>query len=144
MATETPAVLQQMVSAINAKIHSEFLILGNAECAPTGSRVICTPPVMETDDDWLVFVPEELAQMSNDFLQNAGATNSAEQEHYPDGVVWWLGTLNIIVLFDHDIYYRWVAATYYAKQMNLLTKEARKEFFGAMIDMRVPLSELVL
>lgn len=142
--TTPPEVIQQLVSAVNGELAKNNPFCDDAECAPTGSRVICDPPVMDTDDDWLVFIPESMSDYANAFLQNIGATHSVEQEHYPDGVVWWLGTLNIIVLFDRDIYYRWVAATYYAKQMNLQSKEERKRFFGTMIDMRSPLSSLVL
>lgn len=141
--TIPPAVIQQLVEAVNNNREVGVFEM-DAACAPTGSRVICTPPVMDTDDDWLVFVPSDAVDFANGFLEDAGATHSEEQEHYPDGVVWWLGTLNIIVLYDYGTFYRWVAATHYAQKMNLQSKEERKEFFGAMIDMRPSLDSLVL
>lgn len=141
--TVPPAIIQQLVDAVKAHPDGSPFDM-DAMCAPTGSRVICTPPVMDTDDDWLVFIPEHLADFGNEFLEKAGATHSEEQEHYPDGVVWWLGALNIIVLYDYATFYRWVAATHYAQKMNLQSKEERKDFFGAMIDMRPPLESLII
>jgi len=99
---------------------------------------------LATDEDWLVFIPYSMLDFGNEFLEKAGATHSKEQEHYPDGVVWWLGNLNIIALYDYNIFYRWVAATYWANKMNLLSKHDKKEFFGAMIDMRPSIYSLTL
>ena len=138
-----PEIIRQLVAAVNAHPDASPFEL-DAVCAPTGSRVICTPPVMDTDDDWLVFVPESMVDFVNEYLEKAGATHSEEQEHYPDGVVWWFGELNIIVLYDYPTFYRWVAATYYARLAGLNSKQARKDFFGAMIDMRPTLDSLTL
>jgi hypothetical protein len=38
----------------------------------TGSRVICDPPVMTTDDDWILLVSENRFEMLSDFLEQSG------------------------------------------------------------------------
>ena len=149
--TIPPVVIQQLVDATNAELTRAFISndipaanLVQAMCAPTGSRVICTPPVMDTDNDWLVFVPEDVLDFAQEFLAKLDATYSEDQAHYPDGIVYWLGDLNIILLFDYPTFYRWVAATYYARLAGLNSKQARKDFFGALIDMRPPIESLML
>lgn len=112
--------------------------------APTGSRVICDPPVMDTDEDWLVYMPEQCMDMATAALEACGATFNPEQTHYPDGVVMWIGNINVILIHDYAIFYRWVIATYWAKQLNLLAKEDRVRYFQSTVDARSPIDEFVL
>ena len=113
-------------------------------CAPTGSRVICTPPVLDTDNDWLVFVPDGLRQTAIDFLATSGATNVHGQEAYSDGVCFRHGDVNPILIWDYEAFYRWVTATYWAHRFNLTDKKDRIALFSAVVDRVVPLSDLVL
>jgi len=112
--------------------------------APTGSRVICNPPVLDTDEDWLVYVPEPCENDASNWLMLHGARFNEQQKHYPDGIVMWLGNLNIIVISDYSIFYRWVVATYWAKQLGLNDKNDRLKYFQSTVDAVAPLGEYIL
>lgn len=141
--TSIPEPIQALVKTVNTWIEADNPFEGLVEVAPTGSRVICTPAVTDTEEDWIVFVPDSFSARAVDFLHTLGATNNEEQIHYPDGIVLWLGNLNIIIVTDYAMYMRWVAATYWARRFNIATKEERKLFFGDLVDMRRH-SELIL
>lgn len=141
--THPPKLIHDLIEFLN-KDFNKFALDARPQCAPTGSRVICNPPILTTDEDWLVYVPEGLQDKATKFLEDAGATHSLEQEVYPDGVCYRYGDLNPVLIWDWSIYYRWVATTYYASKLNLMSKDERTRMFSALVDSRVPISELLL
>lgn len=143
MKNAPPEIITSLMAALKAKA-DDCPFTPAPICAPTGSRVICTPPVMDTDDDWLVFVPEALSEDAIAFLEGRGATHSEQQDTYPDGVCFRYGEVNPILIWDYDIFYRWVAATYWASRLNLTRKEERTLLFAAVVDGKVPLDDLIL
>lgn len=109
----------------------------SVEFTPVGSRVTCNPPPTDTDEDFLVTVlyfyhDEAIAALSAD-----GFALDNPNEHYvPDSGVfnsWRKGNTNIILTKDYDFARRFKAATFVAKQLNLLKKEDRVTLFQAVL-----------
>lgn len=142
--TTPPEIIQKLMEYLNAKDDWSILLDYSPFCAPTGSRVICNPPVLNTDNDWLVYVPASLRYNAINFLEDNGATHSEEQDSYPDGVCFRYGDINPILIWDYKIFYRWVATTYWAAKLNLQDKELRTSVFAALVDESVPLNDLIL
>jgi hypothetical protein len=145
--SQAPKIISDLLAYLQteaAKAHDEFLTIDDPIIAPTGSRVICTPPTMDTDDDWLVWVPEKLQEDAISFLERAGATYSDQQKIYPDGVCFRYEDVNPVLIWDYQIFYRWVAATYWARKLNLQDKKERVLLFQSMVDGRVPIETMIL
>lgn len=131
--TEPPKIVTDLAAALSVKdMPSPF----HETCAyaPTGSRRICTPPVMDTDDDWIVYIPMDLSGEAADFLDQAGAQCNDSQMSYNDGVSYRYGEVNLILLWDYQLFHRWVSATYWAAKFNLTDKRDRKDFFQSIVD----------
>jgi hypothetical protein len=98
---------------------------------PTGSRVICNPPVLDTDEDWVLMVPER--RSFSPFLRELNFVMTSRPYHrvassittyrHPDN------DLNLIVTDDQDMFDRWREATEIATQENLTNKEDRIKLF---------------
>lgn len=146
MKTTHPPFIAELMAALamEDKLQGLNTFCEPATAAPTGSKVICTPPVLDTDEDWLIYVPPHLWDFCLAFLERAGAKHSPDQEDYSDGVVYRLGNLNPIILADYDTFYAWVAATHYAQKSNPIAKTERVRMFAALVDRTVPLDDLVL
>lgn len=147
MTSQPPKIIADLMAALKeGAVFSQNLsfIQSDPICAPTGSRVICNPPVLDTDDDWLVWVPENLQDFAMRTLEEMGATHSDEQESYPDGICYRCGDVNPILIWDYDVFYRWVAATHYAAKLNLRDKAERTALFAAIVDMSVGIETLIL
>lgn len=140
-----PQLIAELVEYLKAE-RDEFsrAFEEDPKCAPTGSRVICDPAPTDTDEDWLVFVPDSLRDAACEWLEAHGATHSDEQEVYPDGVCFRLGDLNPVLIWDHNVFYAWVAATYWAAKLNLRDKAERTRLFRALVDHVEPIDDLVL
>jgi hypothetical protein len=143
MKTQPPKIIYNLIEELK-KHHDSNWLEHDPQCAPTGSRVICNPPVLNTDNDWLVFVPDSLQEKAMEFMENQGATHSLTQETYPDGVCYRYGDINPILIWEFEIYYCWVAATYWASKLNLQDKADRTAFFQSLVDYTFPLKALEL
>ena len=97
---------------------------------PSGSRVICDPPVLTTDEDWFVWVSDwdEAAEI----LCAEGFSPTTEQQDYTAFISLRKAYLNICVTTDIDLYKRTVLATDLAKRFNLLNKQDRVDLFNAI------------
>lgn len=115
--------------------------------AHTGSREICNPPPMDTDDDWLVLIaPED----KEDFLSffEIGTISEGDRIQGPSG--WEIGgseppgeesefkslkkgEFNIIMTTDPSYFKYFEAATTVAKKLNLLDKRDRIMLFAAVM-----------
>jgi len=143
--SQAPKIISDLLFFLQKEdVKDPFVNTESPMIAPTGSRVICTPPIMDTDDDWLVFVPENLQEKAIDFLYEAGATHSEQQETYPDGVCFRFEEINPVLIWDYQIFYRWVAATYWAQRLNLQDKKERVLLFQSMVDGKVPINSMIL
>jgi len=117
------------------------------DTAPTGSRAICDPPPTDTDEDWLLFVPEsafdafsghldadgwdeangsEVEPMTDDD-QRGGSEFTSFAKQCGDRVV------NLIVTRKGEFFRRFAAATSVARRLNLLDKSDRIALFQAVL-----------
>jgi hypothetical protein len=100
--------------------------------AATGSRVICDPPPMGTDEDYVC-----LAHPSTEgVLVTAGFEMSIDPEKYedlPDFIPYRCGEFNVIVTEDPQFYALFVEATEEAKRLNLTDKSDRIALFQRVL-----------
>ena len=99
---------------------------------PTGSRYICSPPPMDTDDDTVVLALRgyEEALIANGFDSQS---TDLEYDMQGDFVSWRRGDENFIVTTDEQFYRKFVKATKIAKALNLMEKGDRITLFQAIL-----------
>ena len=98
----------------------------------TGSSVICNPPVLDTDIDFIICTDKEIGL--DKFLTTNGFKQSiTDQEEYEldeDGFTCYRkDNINLIVLISYTGYLKLITATKLAKKLNLLKKEDRITLF---------------
>ena len=104
----------------------------------TGSRVICNPPVMDTDEDYVFIWSGE----TDTHLRKAGyiVSQEAEGKKYRNSSViqvYRKGNVNLIAVADKTNYERWYLATRVATKMNLLDKPHRVMLFQLITEGRI-------
>jgi hypothetical protein len=95
----------------------------------TGSTVICSPPVTNTDEDYILFVQEEcLVKFYN---ENFGDNWESKISGYEGCILdcFRNGKYNILVTSNLFYYNIWVTATDIAKKLNLTNKDQRVFLF---------------
>lgn len=99
---------------------------------PTGSRYICNPPPIDTDNDTIVLASEgyEEALSADGFDYTMSEVDYGTQGLF---LSWRKGENNYIVTTDEEFYNRFVKATNLAKLLNLLRKEHRVALFQAIL-----------
>lgn len=102
--------------------------------APVGSRITCSPPPVDTDEDWLILVIDD----PKPALDASGFTQDGSPEFYTGNDAggfrsWRLGDLNVVTTQDGVFYDRFMTATHLAKQFNLLRKVDRIALFQAIL-----------
>lgn len=110
------------------------------DAAPTGSRVICNPPVTDTDEDWVLLVEKWRMQKFEKALETYDDEAVFESEDY-GGLKHFesirlnlpTGELNLIVTHDREFFDKFVAATSVAKRLNLLKRDDRVALFSAVL-----------
>lgn len=117
-------------------------------CIHTGSRVICNPPVTDTDDDYLLLVDITLAgKLVTDLIEDGYKVGGSMAQirplkEYPniedidrdDGVFqsFKKGDVNVIVTASAEYFENFVKATFLCKKLNLLEKHDRVEVFQSI------------
>lgn len=99
----------------------------------TGSRHIVNPPVMDTDEDYVVLV-EDVFEADAWLERNGFARPSTEEDYELEESSDLLFTyrkdsLNLLVVESPNFFNKWSKATYLAKQFNLAKKEDRVALF---------------
>lgn len=116
----------------------------------TGSSVICNPPVLDTDIDYIIC--ERIVEFSleyqihpslHKFLTSNGFEQSCEdKEEYDMGsegfICYRKDNINLIVTDDYEWYNKWVLATKVAKALNLRNKADRVMLFKAFLYEEAP------
>lgn len=139
-------------------------LIGEIKRFPTGSRFICNPPVMDTDEDWVILVEnkdvavDRLTSMVGEAWTIGGSgsgrrggssvfTSLKRHTVFPSSG----GVVNAIITADFGFYSRFKAATAIAKRLNILRKEDRIALFNAVLDgwvdedqMREPLAPVTI
>lgn len=102
----------------------------------TGSSVICNPPVLDTDIDFIIY-SEERDELEEFLTKEGYSVSCTDKEEYQLGAegfeCYRKGNINLIVTNDNEIYDRWVLATKTAKKLNLLKKKDRITLFQAIL-----------
>jgi hypothetical protein len=122
----------------------------------TGSRVICNPIPLNTDDDYLLLIATGNQETIQQLLTidgyikggSLGAQWRKPLEENPDYSMrrldgttfrsWKKGEINIILTCDKNYFENFYCATLIAKRLNLLRKEERVELFEAICFDRWP------
>lgn len=108
---------------------------------PVGSRVTCDPPVMHTDEDYLVLVKN--MQEAIVALQSLGfelpKTEEEKKEYVKMGLTsqysfqsMRFGDVNYIITEDAFFFERFLTASHVCKTLNILNKEDRITVFEAV------------
>lgn len=121
-----------------AEINSYPRILARAH---TGSREICNPPPMDTDDDWLVLIaPEDKDHFLDWYVHGVGGMidlwevgGSEPLGGESEFKSLKKGEFNIIMTTDPSYFKYFEAATTVAKKLNLLDKQDRIMLFEAVM-----------
>jgi len=94
---------------------------------PTGSAIICTPPVTDTDLDIVIIYNGALsAKLQENFYE------ISPHGEYPNQEIkacYRKGRINVIAVADNQAFDRWVKATQLAAMMNLREKNQRMLLF---------------
>lgn len=114
---------------------SDFILIPNklwSGIYQTGSSVICDPPVLDSDIDYVICTARFVE--FDKFIVDAGFRNtSGDAEEYvlqEDGFTCYRrNNINLIVTESYDLYLKRVSATGLAKKLNLLKKKDRIALF---------------
>lgn len=105
-----------------------------------GSRYTVDPPPTDTDEDWLVLIPEKHFKNGKaiSFLIENGFDLDNPSAHYraDEGLFnSWRGpeNTNILITANRNFHNRFLAATSLAKKYNLKTRPERVELFQAVL-----------
>ena len=101
----------------------------------TGSSVICSPPVTNTDEDYM-FYTEDMNKFTAHLLVNDWKPCGEDYEGADTGLFRALrkGKLNYIITDSQSYYDKFYEATKLATKLNLLQKEQRIALFSYIIN----------
>lgn len=103
---------------------------------PTGSRVICSPPPLDTDEDYIAYVSDDAAARAK--LEGLGYTLEGLPGFYTGNDnggfrSYRKGDVNLITTPDYGFYGLFKTATELARRFNLLDKGDRIALFQAVL-----------
>ncbi len=99
--------------------------------AMTGSRAICVPTPLDTDEDYIVLVQRD---RSLSWLADIGFVESINEGYDESWMsAWRLDYFNVVITDDPCFFDRFSAATLLAGQRNILGKEDRLMLFKSII-----------
>lgn len=108
---------------------SQYVILSTR----IGSRYVCDPPVMDTDRDTLILVPD--VSEAERLLLQEGWTTCLEGEYFATAFkAYRKGTDNYVITSDETFFQRYLIAAEVAKALNLRDKEDRIKAHEAAIN----------
>lgn len=108
---------------------------------PTGSRVICNPPPMDTDEDWCILYDKVDFRTIDRVLVDRGYYYSGKYYNKTTKFRTYrhnTNPLNLIMTRHLDWYERFQEATDIATQENILDKNERVELFEMILGNRRP------
>lgn len=95
----------------------------------TGSRIICNPPIMDTDIDIVVW-----DRSGTNFEAYGFDYTSGDGEYLDTGFdTYRQGEVNLIVVSDGSMFKAWRVATESAKALNLKSKDDRIRHFQGVL-----------
>lgn len=103
------------------------------KAAPTGSRWICDPPPMHTDEDWICLA-ETFETATNDLVAEDFEEEGEYREEGNNFLSFRKGDVNLIVVTEEGYYNEFCLATKLARKYNLLQKRDRIQLFQAILE----------
>ena len=94
----------------------------------TGSSIICNPPVLDTDFDYVILAPLNSYELDQ-FLEDQGFKTNFEDYDIEDFRSWKQGQINYIITDSIKWFENMKVATKLAKKLNLLDKQQRIDLF---------------
>ena len=106
---------------------------------PVGSRETCSPPPLDTDNDYLVFISGDIDMeidrklkkkgftLGGSVLVNKSMRNDTNNSYHFFSYT--KGDLNLILIDNYEFYKRFMIATSLCKSLNVMKKEKRIELF---------------
>lgn len=123
------------ISILRAELESLGCVI-----EPCGSRVTCSPPPIDTDEDYLVHIVGGREQAISDTVSTLSEHGFKWEGnvHYQDAsrddfMSWRNEDVNLIVTANHDFAERHRAATHVCTRLNLLHKSDRIALFQAVL-----------
>lgn len=102
--------------------------------ARVGSRVTCNPPVMDTDEDILVLLPDmDALYAAGKILRNSGWELGGSGDCEDAFESWTKGEMNLILTAQAEFYGKFWCATTVCMRLNLMDKNDRKAVFRAVL-----------
>lgn len=120
----------------------EFLRGAVERIEPVGSRITCNPPPMDTDEDWLVYLPPgEFAIFEETLIMGMAFEFGGSRIHSGGCLVgdkdsfqsYTLGQINVIATASEEFFDKFMQATNEAKRLNLLSKADRIALFQKIL-----------
>lgn len=111
------------------------------DCLHSGSRVICNPPVLDTDDDYIILCAENRLDEFKRVLEGDGfVLGGSGVQHQGNESKFWSykkssddeGIINFIITLDEKWFDNSIKATSLARALNLKSKEDRITLFEAI------------
>lgn len=109
---------------------------------PVGSRITCNPAPLDTDEDWLVFVPAEEFKLFEEILLHIHSFEFGGSEVHSGGCLlgdpnsfqsYTHGSINVIATASEEFFSKFMEATKEAKLLNLLVKSDRIALFQKIL-----------
>ena len=103
---------------------------------PTGSRVICNPPIMDTDEDWAVLEVKHWSPTRKTLgeVLNESGWDRGGSEAKGSFQSWRKGELNIIIFHSPQGFAKYRLSTRITTVLNLQKKEDRINLFSMIQD----------
>jgi len=105
---------------------------------PCGSRITCSPPILDTDEDWIIRVDDFSIKKVDDHLVEQGFRLGGSILHNltPESQKFWSYTkqgLNHLIVYDIEFFNKFNLATKVCKRLNLRKKVDRICLFQAIL-----------
>lgn len=102
------------------------------QMVPVGSRITCDPPVMDTDEDWLLWV-KSLNTFGRRATKAYGWDLGSSLEGMENFASLSKGEVNIVVTEKREFFERFLCATEICKRLNVLAKKDRIFVFQCVL-----------
>ena len=121
------------VSAVKGELSMNPFLDKVVKMEYVGSRVTCSPPPTDTDEDVLLLT-DDLSMLIADCIEVGFTRDGSHKASYPTSFVSLRnGTMNFIVTDDEEFYKKFMLATHVCKFLNVMTKVDRICVFQAIL-----------
>ena len=131
--THSTAASSSAVSAVKGELSMNPFLDKVVKMEYVGSRVTCSPPPTDTDEDVLLLT-DDLSMLIADCIEVGFTRDGDHKASYPTGFVSLRnGTMNFIVTDNEEFYEKFMLATHVCKKLNIMDKHDRITVFQAIL-----------